>query len=327
MAYDPRVIRRLINIGRRRNVGREAILGALATGIVESGLTNIRGGDADSSGWRQERASLYPNPNNLRASINRFYDEWAQHDTAGFNPGQTAANVQRPAAQYRGRYAEQMEEARRLLARYSGGNLGGDVGAPGSGIPILGQAVQNPIEQIASLYQGDPNSPYTGLMQRGWELLSQAWEQQNPQRVELGSDSFLANLGGTPSPEAGDGKITISPNADRPGVSTNKAVVNFVRGIAGATGNPLTIGTGTNHSQYTVNGNVSDHWDGNAADVPLTGRALVQAGRAALIQAGMSPAEARKINGGLFNVGGWQIIFNTMEGGNHRDHLHVGRRH
>jgi hypothetical protein len=40
----------------------------------------------------------------------------------------------------------------------------------------------------------------------------------------------------------------------------------------------------------------------------------------------MSPKEARKQRGGLFNIGGYQIIFNTNEGGNHYNHLHVGIR-
>ena len=67
-------------------------------------------------------------------------------------------------------------------------------------------------------------------------------------------------------------------------------------------------------------------WTGDAADIPLRGTALVRAGRAALIAAGMNPRKARAAKGGLYNVGGWQIIFNTQEGGDHTDHLHVGRR-
>jgi hypothetical protein len=49
-------------------------------------------------------------------------------------------------------------------------------------------------------------------------------------------------------------------------------------------------------------------------------------GHAALIAAGMPAAQARRIKGGLFNVGGYQVIFNTTEGGNHYNHLHVGLR-
>jgi hypothetical protein len=58
----------------------------------------------------------------------------------------------------------------------------------------------------------------------------------------------------------------------------------------------------------------------------MSGKALTRAGRRALILAGMSPKQANKIKGGLFNIGGYQIIFNTHEGGNHFNHLHVGLR-
>jgi hypothetical protein len=121
--------------------------------------------------------------------------------------------------------------------------------------------------------------------------------------------------------------VKVAPGANRPGVPVNRQVVGFVRQVAGIYGKPLTIGTGSNHSRLTVNGNVSDHWDGNGADIPLSGRALVRAGQAALIAAGMPEKKARRQTGGLFNVGGFQVIFATDQGGNHYDHLHVGRSH
>lgn len=123
------------------------------------------------------------------------------------------------------------------------------------------------------------------------------------------------------------GKVKLAPTADRAGVSTSRRVRSFVADVAGEAGvGTLTIETGTNHSRLTVNGNVSNHWDGNAADVPAAGRRLIELGQAALIRAGMPEREARKQTGGLFNVGGWQIIFNTQEGGDHTDHLHAGWR-
>jgi hypothetical protein len=53
---------------------------------------------------------------------------------------------------------------------------------------------------------------------------------------------------------------------------------------------------------------------------------LIRAGRAALIAAGMPRKKALKAGGGLYNVGGHQIIFATNEGGNHFDHLHISAR-
>ena len=90
-------------------------------------------------------------------------------------------------------------------------------------------------------------------------------------------------------------------------------------------GSPLTIGTGSNHHEFVSGTNRrSDHWFGDAADVPMSGQNLTRLGQDALIAAGMDPAQARKQTGGVFNVGGYNILFNTNVGGNHYNHLHVG---
>jgi Transglycosylase SLT domain len=120
--------------------------------------------------------------------------------------------------------------------------------------------------------------------------------------------------------------VALAPGADRHGVRTAPAVEAFVGSVGKLAGRRLMIGTGTNHSRMTVNGNQSQHWTGHAADIPATGKALRQLGYLALLRAGMSrkdAARARK-TGGLFNVGRYQIIFATDEGGNHYNHLHVG---
>lgn len=118
-----RIAKRIVRIGRKRGESREEILAALSTGLVESNLRNLRYGDADSQGWRQERASLYRNPTNLKASINRFYDETSAVEGKYGSPGELAAAVQRPAAQYRGRYAERMGDAKQILSNVQGGPL------------------------------------------------------------------------------------------------------------------------------------------------------------------------------------------------------------
>lgn len=120
-------------------------------------------------------------------------------------------------------------------------------------------------------------------------------------------------------------KVVFAPGADRGGVKTNQKVVDFATAIAQWYGRDLTIGTGTSHSQYVKDTHrESEHWQGNAADIPETGDALTKLGQNALIAAGMDPAEARKQTGGVFNVNGFQILFNTNTGGNHFNHLHIG---
>ncbi len=62
------------------------------------------------------------------------------------------------------------------------------------------------------------------------------------------------------------------------------------------------------------------------ATPPTSGDALTQLGQEALIAAGMSRKQAMKQTGGVYNIGRYQILFNTHVGGNHFNHLHVGVR-
>jgi len=108
------------------------------------------------------------------------------------------------------------------------------------------------------------------------------------------------------------------------------SIQGALRDTSSILGQPLTVGTTTNHDRLTVNGNVSDHYGGNAADVPATGQALIRMGQAALQALGMSPSEAKRQSGGLFNLNKngkrYQVIFNTQTGGDHTNHLHIGVR-
>lgn len=135
-----------------------------------------------------------------------------------------------------------------------------------------------------------------------------------------GAPSGVTPLGGG---TARDGVFKITgPNPGR----IKPSVVKFADKVSAVYGQPLTGSDGTGHSYLTVNGNVSQHSTGNATDIPASGRELVRMGRAALIAAGMPRAQALKQTGGLFNVNGHQIIFNTHEGGDHTDHLHISAR-
>lgn len=119
----------------------------------------------------------------------------------------------------------------------------------------------------------------------------------------------------------------MAPGADRADMHTKTHVKRFVSKIAHIYGQPLTITCGTNHNQFTTTGNVSDHWSGDAADIGMMGDQLTRLGQAALIAAGMPAKQARRERGGkykTYQVGGWQIIFNSTIGGNHYNHLHVG---
>jgi len=116
---ESRVARKVLRQGRGEPYKLK--LAAAETGLVESGFKNLPGGDADSEGWRQERASLYPNPRNVRAGAQRFFAEAKAQ--SGTTAGELAANVQRPAEQYRGRYDERKPEAAAIVKAVEHGTL------------------------------------------------------------------------------------------------------------------------------------------------------------------------------------------------------------
>jgi hypothetical protein len=124
-AEQQRILNRIKTIGRQVGASPKEVKAAVETGLVESGLRNLKGGDADSAGWRQERGSIYKDPTNLDASIKRFFGETRGVRGKYGSAGDLAAAVQRPAAQYRGRYQQQQGRAAELLGRPSGPTIPG----------------------------------------------------------------------------------------------------------------------------------------------------------------------------------------------------------
>jgi len=135
------------------------------------------------------------------------------------------------------------------------------------------------------------------------------------------------------------GKVTLAPGADRPGVTTKPIVVRYVGAMAGLAGRPIVITTGTNHSQFTTSGSVSDHWSGYAADIGMAANGDRDDGpvgdrimAACLVLAGVprERAIAQARGGGLFTLTHRglriQCIWKTYAGGNHHNHVHVGVR-
>ncbi|HEX6021407.1 MAG TPA: CHAP domain-containing protein, partial [Solirubrobacter sp.] len=100
--------------------------------LVESGLKNVNFGDADSVGYFQMRVGIWNQgeyagyPDKPELQLDWFLDQAEavkQQRIAAGKPiddpnqyGEWVADVERPAAQYRGRYQERLEEARQLLA-------------------------------------------------------------------------------------------------------------------------------------------------------------------------------------------------------------------
>jgi hypothetical protein len=135
------------------------------------------------------------------------------------------------------------------------------------------------------------------------------------------------------------GKVIVAPGANLPGRPISDVTLDYIKHMAALMVRDLVVSTGTNHSQFTVNGNVSDHFDGHACDLGMAanhgtidGPVGDQIMEAALIVGGVPVPQARADAkmGGLFNLrhDGLRIqcIWKTNIGCNHHDHVHVGAR-
>jgi hypothetical protein len=133
------------------------------------------------------------------------------------------------------------------------------------------------------------------------------------------------------------GKVVVASGANRPGVPLRKLALDYLAAMAGLYGKPIIVSTGTNHDRLTINGNVSDHWNGHAADLGMAINGGSDGSRvgdllmtACLRVAGVAPARAaaQARRGGLFTLrrGALRIqcIWKTYAGGNHYTHVHVG---
>jgi hypothetical protein len=147
---------------------------------------------------------------------------------------------------------------------------------------------------------------------------------------------------------SGAGAWTIAPGANAPGRPLSPLFVAFMTDVARFTTYRPILTTGTNHSKYTVDVNVSDHYAGNAGDFSSEANGFgtddAQPGQpvprgdelaaAALIAAGIAAPTAHEwaLTGGLRNVTfafraqrvRLQVIWKTDEGGNHHNHVHIG---
>ncbi len=164
-----------------------------------------------------------------------------------------------------------------------------------------------------------------------------AYDAAGPGSLQAPSSSAagcedLGGLAGT-----GDGTFKIAPGANKPGQNLTPELIAFVRRMASFYDGTLVITTGTNHDQYSLSGNVSDHFSGNAADFGMVlnggsddGPVGDRIAAAAFLAAGLprDAAVSRARAGGAQTVltDGLrvQVIWKSDVGGNHHNHVHVG---
>jgi hypothetical protein len=117
------VAQTIVDVGKARGASTDAIVAAVATGMFESRLTNLSGGDADSEGVFQQRPSQgWTGLQDVAKAAGEFYDKYEKAE--GATPGERAANVQRPAEQYRGGYTANLGDAAAIVTKVTGEDAG-----------------------------------------------------------------------------------------------------------------------------------------------------------------------------------------------------------
>jgi hypothetical protein len=112
-----------------------------------------------------------------------------------------------------------------------------------------------------------------------------------------------------PAVRAGDVRIIVDANLR--GHPLAPETMGFLQRVAAIYGRPLVVTTGTNHPRHTVDGRVSDHADGHAADLgmvanggsddsPVGDRIMA----ACVVAGGLAPDRALSIaqRGGLYTL-------------------------
>lgn len=240
----------IIREGRRRGITDKGIQIALATALVESGLRmyanpadpgsmkfphDAVGHDHDSVGLFQQRNNgawgTVADRMSPSKSAGMFYDRL---DDANYNEGDPGAHAQRvQGSAFPGRYAQRMDEAARILARYGG--KPGKVRAMANG-GILGHARQAQIQDGSSAVLWAEAGPeaYIPLSRDKRARALDVWAETGKR---LGIDAMgMVNLIASGLPGLVEGKLNFetggSVNLDQLGLNMDAAA--YRGGYAGA---------------------------------------------------------------------------------------------
>ena len=116
-----RVAAIIVRVGRAQGATWKQIVAAIATGLVEAQLRNVKHGDRDSLGVFQQRASWGSRRSrlNVHQSARRFFERAKKADKRGMSMGELAQAVQRSA--HPERYGQQRGRAIQIARALTGG--------------------------------------------------------------------------------------------------------------------------------------------------------------------------------------------------------------
>ncbi|MEV0589775.1 VCBS repeat-containing protein, partial [Nonomuraea sp. NPDC050310] len=129
-AYNTSCARAVVDAVQARGFNQRAGAIAISTVIVETSIANLDGGDLDSVGLFQQRATWgsFAERTNPAIATGKFLDVMQQfYPNGSWNTapiGEVAADVQRPAAEYRYRYGVEANDAIKIVAALWKGRSG-----------------------------------------------------------------------------------------------------------------------------------------------------------------------------------------------------------
>lgn len=299
---------------------------AAQTAIVESGIRNLSGGDADSAGWRQERASLYKNPTNVKAAARRFYREFAQHYDPGEHSWEVAAQVQRPRADLRGRYRQEARAAAQALRQVGAiTDTGGSSGVQtGSSSPVQGPQMDagggTGLAELLSSMVGQQRGPVSSGVPAPAQNPYLRFAGQSPQTQGVQPpDSGVGEQLGALSSLLGPGLQQLPENvAD----TTTGGGRGGARGQLDGDAYPIRGGggklIGTPHSGTHTLGN----WQSdNAVDIRVPNNTVLEA-----LDDGVVEKVKGSYSGGRSRFDGYQVTIRFKDG-NRAFYTHLSRTH
>lgn len=309
--------------GRERRKARNT---GVATGIVETNLRNLPGGDRDSEGWRQERRMYYKNPRNLRASVDRFYDEYKADADKSAPIGVRAQQVQQSA--FPGRYGEVAAQARKIAKMFDRGGSGPARRTSGASRRPSYIAGRDEFDAEAFIRDNLIGKPVKGrlsdrtttAMLREMADPASPYRTRTPAKITPGEVGKLADKN---SVARQDVRSLLGPVA-KDGWKGSKSV-----GAALAKGSGLPVSSEKRGTVRTASGGVSDHYEGNrdsyAWDLAVSGDLGTKKARWIAKQLGVKNWQGgswlnvtRTINGRKYR---FQVGWNIPD---HYNHIHMG---